>query len=248
MSEHAAVGEPPAWARRLRRFNDWMLFGIGGGPRPLKLATVINLQKAGSFPVMAALMWFYADHTPAATSTAAWLYLAMHGAYGLTWIMKDLLFPDPNWQRPTTVASAIVGLFGLALYWLAGWLLISGTASPEYPLPPDAWYSLCVTLCILGCVTMMAADVQKFATLQVRRGLITTGMFKWVRHPNYLGEMMVYGSLAMMAWHWLPAAVLAYYWLFMFATNMVMKEASMSRYPDWADYRRRTWWLVPGIF
>lgn len=248
MSQQVQAIAAPAWARLLRKFNDWLLFDIGGGPRPLQLATVINLQKAGSFPVMALLMGLYADETPAATSTAAWLYLAMHGSYGLTWLMKDLLFPDPNWQRRATIASCIVGLCGLALYWLAGWLLISGTVTPRYPLPDDAWFSLCVTLCILGCVTMMAADVQKFATLQVRRGLITTGMFKWVRHPNYLGEIMVYGSLAMMAWHWIPAAVLAYYWLVMFSTNMVMKEASMSRHPEWAAYRRGTWWLVPGIF
>jgi thiosulfate reductase cytochrome b subunit len=60
--------------------------------------------------------------------------------------------------------------------------------------------------------------------------------------------MMVYGSLAMMAWHWIPALVLVYIWLTMFATNMVMKEASMSRYPEWAAYKRRTRWLVPGLF
>ena len=95
---------------------------------------------------------------------------------------------------------------------------------------------------------MMASDVQKYATLKVRRGLITTGMFRWIRHPNYLGEMLVYGSLAMMAWHWIPALVLAYFWLVMFSTNMVMKEASMSRHAEWAAYRHRTWWLVPGIF
>jgi protein-S-isoprenylcysteine O-methyltransferase Ste14 len=248
VSQRPAIANAPAWAQRLRRFNDWMLFDIGGGPRPLNLATVINLQKAGSFPFLAFLIWWYADRNAAATSTAAWLYLAMHGTYGLTWLLKDLLFPDPNWQRPATIASCIVGALGLGLYWLGGWLLISGTVTPEYPLPQNAWFCVCLSLCILGCVIMIASDVQKFVTLQLRRGLITTGMFRWVRHPNYLGEMMVYGSLAMMVWHWIPALVLAYFWLVMFSTNMVMKEASMSRYPEWADYRRRTWWLVPGVF
>jgi protein-S-isoprenylcysteine O-methyltransferase Ste14 len=248
VSEPAGIAKAPGGARRLRRFNDWMLFDIGGGPRPLKLATVINLQKAGSFSFLALLMWWYADRTPAATSTAAWLYLAMHGTYGLTWLLKDLLFPDPNWQRRATIASCVVGALGLALYWVAGWLLISGAVVPDYPLPDGAWFCLCVSLCTFGCVTMMASDVQKFVTLQLRRGLITTGMFAKVRHPNYLGEMLVYGSLAMMVWHWIPALVLAYYWLTMFSTNMAMKEASMSRYPEWAAYKQRTWWLVHGIF
>jgi protein-S-isoprenylcysteine O-methyltransferase Ste14 len=248
VSQVPATAKAPAWAQRLRRLNDWMLFDIGGGPRPLKLATVINLQKAGSFPFLAFLIWWYADRNAAATSTAAWLYLAMHGTYGLTWLLKDLLFPDPNWQRPATFPSCIVGAIGLGLYWLGGWLLISGTVTPDYPLPPNAWFCLCVSLCMFGCVIMIASDVQKFVTLQLRRGLITTGMFKRVRHPNYLGEMMVYGSFAMMVWHWIPALVLAYFWLVLFSTNMVMKEASMSRYPEWAAYRRRTSWLIPGIF
>ncbi len=238
----------PGWARTLRRFNDWLLFDIGGGPRPLRLATVINLQKAGSFPVLAGMIWLYSDRTPAATSIAAWLYLAMHGTYGLTWILKDLLFPDPNWQRPATIPSCLVGALGLACYWLAGWLLISGTVVPHYPLDPGPWFCLCVSLSTFGCVVMIASDVQKYVTLHLKRGLITTGMFGRVRHPNYLGEMMVYGSLAMMAWHWIPALVLAYFWITLFATNMVMKEASMSRHPEWADYRRRTRWLIPGIF
>jgi steroid 5-alpha reductase family enzyme len=37
---------------------------------------------------------------------------------------------------------------------------------------------------------MIAADAQKYFTLRVQRGLITSGMFRYIRHPNYLGEMM----------------------------------------------------------
>lgn len=237
----------PAWARALRRFNQWIMFDLGGGPRPFRLAWIINLQKAGSFPFFGFLIWFYADTTPAATSMAAWLYLALHGSYGLVWLMKDLLFPDASWQGRATIASCFVGALGLAGYWLAGWLIISGRTSMDYPLPDSAWYCLCVTMCVLGCVIMTAADVQKFCTLKLHRGLITDGMFTHVRHPNYLGEMMIYGALALLAWHWLPLLVLAYFWGFLFSTNMVMKEASMSRYPDWAAYKKRTWWLLPGI-
>lgn len=239
---------PPRWAQTLSRFNHWMMFDIGGGPRPSKLATIINLQKAGTFPVIALLMWYYAGKTPAATSTAAWLYLAMHGSYGLVWLLKDFRFPDANWQGRVTIASGIADAVALALYWLAGFVLISGISTQNYPLPKNAWFCLCVTLCILGCVIMIAADVQKFSTLHVKRGLITDGMFKRVRHPNYLGEMMVYGSFALLAWHWIPVLVLAYFWGVIFSTNMVMKEASMSRYPEWRAYKERTWWLVPYVF
>ena len=42
------------------------------------------------------------------------------------------------------------------------------------------------------------ADAQKYFTLRLKRGLITDGMYRYIRHPNYLGEMMLYGSFAPM--------------------------------------------------
>src|SRR3546814_11861651 len=90
------------------------------------------------------------------------------------------------------------------MYWSFGWLLISGTSQPDYPLPDAMWFCLCVSLCIIGSVIMIAADAQKYFTLRVQRGLITDGIHCYVRHPNYLGGLMIYASSAMMVGHWLP--------------------------------------------
>lgn len=233
----------PAWAATIGRLNAHGMTDLGGGPRPWKLAWVIDFQKTGTFPFLALLIAWYHN-----TSTAAWVYLAMHGSYGLVWMVKDLAFPDPTWQRRITIASGLYVFFGvLVWYWSFGWLLISGTSTPAYPLPDYAWFCLCISLCILGSVIMIAADAQKSFTLRLRRGLITDGMYRYIRHPNYLGEMMIYGSFALMVWHWLPVVVLALVWTGLFAVNMVNMEASLSRYPEWAEYRRRSWWLLPPI-
>lgn len=240
---HPVPPSAPSWALGMRRITDYLSQDCLGGPRPWKAAWVINFQKAGTFVFMACLMWMYQNHSP-----AAWVYLALHGSYGLVWILKDLAFPDPNWQKKVTILGGINSfLFVLGWYWVFGWLLISGTSQPEYPLPAFAWFALCITLCLLGCVVMIAADAQKFFTLRVKRGLITDGLHRYVRHPNYLGEMMIYGSLALLVWHWIPVVVLAWVWLGVFAVNMVLKEASMSRYPEWAAYKKRTWWLLPLV-
>lgn len=239
----ASATPPPAWAVAMRRFTDYLSKDFLGGPRPWKFSWVINFQKAGSFLFFGLLIWYYQN-----TSTAAWVYLAMHGSYGLVWILKDTAFPDPNWQVKITLGAGLNAFtFVLGLYWVFGWLLISGTSQPKYPLSDHMWFSLCITLCMLGSVIMIAADAQKFFTLRVKRGLITDGMHRWVRHPNYLGEMMIYASFAMMAWHWFPVLVLAWVWVGLFAVNMVMKEASMSRYPEWLAYKKRSWWLIPFV-
>jgi protein-S-isoprenylcysteine O-methyltransferase Ste14 len=237
----------PNWASRKRAINDTLMFDLFGGPRPWKLSWIINLQKIGTFPVLALLMWHYSAHTAAATSPAAWVYLAMHGSYGLVWLLKDFGFPDRSWQRRATIGAGLATFAMLAVYWSFGWLLISGTARPAYPLPEPAWFSICISLCILGCSLMIAADAQKYFTLRVQRGLITDGVHRYVRHPNYAGEMLVYGSLAMMVWHWWPVFVLAFIWTTIFATNMAMKESSLARHTGWSEYKRRTWWLVPYV-
>jgi protein-S-isoprenylcysteine O-methyltransferase Ste14 len=233
----------PAWAVALRRVTDYLVNDFGGGPRPWKFAWVINVQKAGTFPLLGVFIAWYQN-----TSTAAWVYLALHGSYGLVWIVKDLAFPDPAWQHRVTVGGGVNGFLGvLGWYWVFGWLLIAGVSQPAYPLPDYAWFCLCVSLCNLGCVVMIAADAQKYFTLRLRRGLITDGLYRHVRHPNYLGEVMIYGSLALMVWHWLPVVVLAWVWGGVFAVNMALTEASLARYPGWEQYRRRTWWLLPPI-
>ncbi len=221
--------------------TEYLSTDLLGGPKWIKLSWVINLQKGGTLPFVLALMFWYQNWT-----YAAWTYAALHGSYGLAWLLKDAVFPDPGWQRRVTIPAALSSfLLVLGPYWLAPWLLISGNAGPsERPawLLGAAGFIYAVGVCI-----MLAADAQKFYTLKFQRGLITDGMFRYVRHPNYLGEMMLYGAFALVTQHWIPWVVLLWVWCGLFAPNMIRKEASMSRYPEWAAYRARTGWLIPGL-
>ena len=209
-----------------------------GGPRVLKLNWVINLQKGGTLPFVLGLMAMTGTW-----SATAWTYLALHGSYGLIWLFKDAIMPDARWQTRITLGGAFLS-FALVLgpYWLAPVLLVvDDTRRPAWLL------AACAIAYAMGVVLMMASDAQKHFTLAERRGLITTGFFARVRHPNYLGEMVVYGSFAVVAGHWLPWLVLAWVWLGLFLPNMLGKEASMSRYPEWAAYKARTGMLLPRL-
>lgn len=208
--------------------------------RPWRMATVINFQKGGTLPFLLALMIIYDNF-----SASAWVYTALHGGYGLCWLIKDRAFPDPSWERPVSVTGGLV-MFAAVLgwYWVFGWLLISGRGG-EYPLPDGAWIAMCIIACLVGTAIMMAADAHKFFVLRERPGLITDGLYARIRHPNYLGEMLIYGSLALLVWHWLPFVVLAWVWIGLFAVNMTNKEARMARHPEWSAYRQRSGWLTP---
>ena len=241
--ERSAEVSAPHWALAMRKFSDYLSRDLFGGPRILKFSWLINFQKTGTFLFLGMLMYWYDT-----SSTAIWVYLAMHGTYGLVWFLKDMAFPDPGWQQRVTIAGGLVSFITvLGPYWLFGWLLISGESMPNYPLPDDIWFALCIILCIFGSVLMTAADAQKYFTLRVKKGLITDGVHRYIRHPNYLGEMMIYGSFALMVWHWIPLLVLAWVWGGLFAVNMIIKEARMARHGGWAEYKRNSWWLIPWI-
>jgi protein-S-isoprenylcysteine O-methyltransferase Ste14 len=222
--------------RRWLALRSYLSEDLLGGPRPLRMSWVINAQKGGTLPFVLALMW--ATGTWTAT---AWTYLALHGGYGLVWLLKDRVMPDRRWQRRITLGGA-VATFALVLgpYWLAPILLVrDDTRQPGWLLAGAS------VVCIVGIVLMMASDAQKHFTLAARPGLITTGFFARVRHPNYLGEMVLYAAFAVVAGHWLPWLVLAWVWLGVFLPNMLAKEESMGRYPEWAGYVARTGMLVP---
>jgi hypothetical protein len=92
-----------------------------GGPKVVTFASAINLQKGGTPIVVLALMTMYDVWTP-----TAWTYLGLHGSYGLIWLLKETIFPDPGWQKKITIGGAInAWLFVLGPYWLAPWLIVA---------------------------------------------------------------------------------------------------------------------------
>lgn len=235
--------EPSPFFRFQAKVNRFLADDFLGGPKVVKAAWVINFQKALTGPFVFGLMAYYGNF-----SVEAWVYLGLHGGYGLLWLLKDLTFPDSNWQKRVTIGSAF-NMVALVLgpYWVLPYLLISGVLGPRPPAPP-ALIGGCIALFVVGVSLMLGADAQKFFTLRVRRGLITDGFFRYVRHPNYLGEMMLYGSFALLVRHWIPWAILLWVWGQVFLTNMKLKEASMSRYPEWDDYVARSGMLLPRLF
>ena len=233
----------PMWIH-WARFTSYITERFLGGPKILKLAWVINFQKTGTFFYVLFLMNYYENF-----SISANVYLALHGMYGFCWILKHIAFPDRAWEKKVTIGGGMMAfLLVLALYWIFPYLLISGVLGPEQKTASFALLSAAISIHTLGVVIMMVADSQKYYTLKYHQGLITEGMFKYIRHPNYLGEIMLYASYAMIVQHWIPWAILAWVWIGVFLINILQKEASMSRYPEWEEYKKKTGLLIPKLF
>lgn len=231
--------DPPVIATYARRLNVFLGNDFPIGSKCIPWYYVINFQKGGTLPFCLFLM-FYFDNW----SFPCWCYTAAHGSYGLAWLMKHRLFPDPAWAISITPGGAIMSfVLVLGLYWVAPFLLAARLVDFE---PSPGRCALGMGIYALGLGLMMGADCYKTATLAAKPGLITTGPFELCRHPNYLGEMMIYGGFAVMVPHILPKLVLVWVWVQLFATNILMKEARMSRHAGWDEYCQKTPMLLPS--
>lgn len=205
----------------------------------MKISTYINLHKVLVIPIVLGMMWFYDNW-----SVEALIYLSIHGTYSLLWLVKHVIYPDRrfNEQQPIWIGLLFIFL-PLASYYIAPYLLISR----EVQLSPYI-IGLVLLIYTFGIFLHYVSDAQKYYILKNNKGLIQDGLFRRTRNPNYLGEIMIYGSFAILSWHWLPFLILAGWFFGFFFRNMLAKDRSLSRYPEFKQYKARTGLLFPKFF
>ncbi|MBI3152880.1 MAG: DUF1295 domain-containing protein [Chloroflexi bacterium] len=205
----------------------------------MKIATFINVHKTLVTPIVLGMMWYFNNW-----STEAFIYLAIHGAYSILWLIKDALYADKRFEEQVPFVIGLIFIFvPLAGYYVAPYLLISRHVTLTPPLT-----ALVLALYIFGIFLHYVSDAQKYYTLQYKKGLIEEGLFARTRNPNYLGEIMIYTAYAIMSMHWLPFVILSGWVFGFFVRNMLTKDKSLSRHPQFAEYKKKSGLLFPKIF
>ena len=221
--------------------NDTVCYNIPPGKPWLPMHFTININKGTMIIYLFALMYYFDNF-----SLGAWIYLALHGNYGLIWLLKDLTFPDPGFSRLATTGS-ILFPFPVVLvpYYFIGYWMMSGTENRN-PSPERIFVA--IQLYCLGVVFMVLTDAQKYLVLRERRGLITHCMTGWSRNLNYVGEMMLYSSFAVLCQRVEVWFIYSYVWGLIFLLRMLLKDYSLSKKPGWAEYKAKTWFYVPKLY
>ena len=203
----------------------------------MKVKHIVNLHKGSTSIFVLGLMLAYQNFT-----LGPWVYLSLHGTYGLLWLLKDRLYPDKQWEQEIPLGMALVGFLTINLYWVAPFILISGRIEPPLPL-----VAVAIALNILGVFLHYSSDAQKYYTLKYHKGLITEGFFTRCRNTNYLGEIFIYLAFAMLAMHWLPFVILGGFIALMFIPNMRKKDQSLARYDEFAVYKANSGLILPKL-
>ena len=203
----------------------------------MKLNQIINLHKGLTVFVVAGLMMFYKNY-----SIAAWVYLSLHGTYGILWLLKEKIFPDPYFKEKINFITSITGFIFLGSYWIAPFILISSQKSVSSPI-----IAASISINIIGVFLHFASDAQKYFTLRIQKELIKDGFFKKIRNTNYLGEILIYLSFAILSMSYIPFAILALFFFVVFLPRMIKKDKSLTKYSSFKEYKQTSGLLFPKI-
>jgi steroid 5-alpha reductase family enzyme len=109
-----------------------------------------------------------------------------------------------------------------------------------------------IFLIIFGLIFETVADQQRYLFLKKERNkdqLISTGLWRYSRHPNYFGEIIFWWGIyflvlgAPKSWMMIISPLTITY-IMLFVSGLPMEERYRGR-PDFEEYKRRTSALIP---
>ena len=205
-----------------------------------------DLGNAGGTPLATALM--IVMFTWAVRLTTNWA-VGWPGLHHEDWryTMLYARAPLPRWL----VQLLGVELFPTLVIFLGCISLWPALTRGDGAMGAVGWLAAAVG--ILAAALELAADEQRRAHAKAKPGaLMDVGLWRWCRHPNYLGEILFWVSLWLFAleadpsaWWWTAIGPLAMIAMFLGASIPMMDTRSAERRPGFADYAARTPAIVP---
>ena len=106
-------------------------------------------------------------------------------------------------------------------------------------------------ICICAATLQLVSDTQMHRYRKSgKHGLIRTGLWKYARHPNYLGEILMWWGIGIQAvsvlpQHWWLLAGAAANTIMFFTVSIPLADKRQSQKPGYAGYKASTRSLLP---
>ena len=136
---------------------------------------------------------------------------------------------------------------------LCGFAVVFFFGAGPRVLQPGAAGVAGAVLCALGLVLMLSAVVSLRAVIQVapepRPGghLVTRGVYSRFRHPIYTAIVILVIGLFLRKPAAFVAIAAAIVIVFLVVKVQFEEQLLLARYPEYAEYRRRTWGVIPWL-
>ncbi len=131
-----------------------------------------------------------------------------------------------------------IHLFPTLLVWMA-MVPVAYIFTASQPFNALNWLGVGIALAGVGIETLSDAQLHTFKKTNKDKGVINSGLWRWVRHPNYLGEMLFWWGLYLMAvgdftpWY-VAAGATSITLLFKFVSIPMMDKHLLQKRPEYA--------------
>ena len=200
----------------------------------------IDFAKSITWLVVIGLIYYFNQFN----NLTAWIYFCLHGSYGIMWVMKSNIFADKTWEKKAGIPYTILIIFGLMIYWAPAFIITMSSHEASLEIIVGA-----IILFSFGIFYHFVSDMQKYIYLKYNSGLITDGLWKQCRHPNYFGELLIYSSFLLLTiesslW-WLPVLILGIFICVIWVPGMKRIDRSLSRFDGHEAYKKKTAFIIP---
>ncbi len=189
--------------------------------------------------LLLAAVWFWAVRL-----TANWAY-TFHGLTHQDWRYTML-------HENTGAFYPVINFVGIHM---VPTLVVYGCTLPAVFAIVKGWQGNALGAIFCG-LAILSATVQGIADIQMhsfrRRktgGFIRTGLWKYSRHPNYLGEILQWWCVALAVFSvskvWLLLLGAAANTMLFLFVSIPMADKRQSRKPGWEEYKKATRALLP---
>jgi len=160
-------------------------------------------------------------------------------AEGITVILV-LIARKPEAVRTEPTALFVTGV--ATFYYLFIYL------GPGHEFLEPLWTELLQTIGILLQIWGKITLGNRFGLLPARRGIVTHGPYRLVRHPIYTGYLINHIGFMLASFSWHNLMLLAGQYLAQ-GLRIIKEEEVLSEAPEYRDYKKKTRWrMVPFIF
>ncbi|HVT99101.1 MAG TPA: isoprenylcysteine carboxylmethyltransferase family protein [Acidobacteriaceae bacterium] len=161
----------------------------------------------------------------------------------LLFVVCVLLRPPPI-ARAGGLMPRIAAVVGT--YMAVGLILLS-------PVTKASVGIVCLSLFLVLCGTSFALWAvfylgRSVSLMAEARKLVTGGPYRFVRHPLYLGEQISIAGVLLPYLSPIAAFVFAVQIAFQFYRMRCEEEILAATFPEYADYAKRTWRVLPGLY
>jgi protein-S-isoprenylcysteine O-methyltransferase Ste14 len=150
------------------------------------------------------------------------------------------LRPTRKYSRWNPKITALLGT-------LFTYLLLLTPRAPADPL----WDGLSTLLLLVGSTTAILVVVDLGRSLSIMpeaRKLVTSGLYRRIRHPLYLAEEIAIIGFYLQFRSWLTLPILLIHFYFQIR-RMDWEEGILSTaFPEYAGYKQRTYRLLPRLY